>query len=190
MFTQGQIAKSLVWSGTRDYHKRRDVQVLSLEMVAVLCHIIYILHAVFQISLSLRSTKGLRELSVCSSCVRPLGGDVASASTLEYFITEFSVSVCTFLFEDTYFDSCKQLHFRVIGYCVCVCQAASPDTTSCYMWLRVCRCVMVHVCVSVSEFPSQWPTKLKIQITVLFNHWMSWYTPLDYVQHGNMQRQE
>lgn len=51
MFTQGQITKSLVWSGTRDYHKGRDVQVLSAEMVAVLCRIIYILYTVPSASL-------------------------------------------------------------------------------------------------------------------------------------------
>lgn len=125
------------------------------------------------------------------SFVWPLDGNVVSASTLDYFIIEFSVSVCTFLFEETYFDSRKQLHFRVFGYCVCVCQAANPAMTSRYL----CLCLCVCVCVSVSEFPSQWPTKLKIRITVLFNYWM-FQSEYIYIyghtltlQHWNMQWQ-
>lgn len=136
---------------------KEGVQVLSAEMAAVLYQM-YISYAVPPISLSLGSTKPFRELYMCSSCVRPVGGNVASASPLEYFITEFSVSVCTFLFKDTYFDSCKQLHFRVVGYCVCICQAANPATTSCYMCLRVCMCVMVCVCVRLNFHLSDPPS--------------------------------
>lgn len=88
---------------------------------------------------------------VLSYFIGPLDGSVVSSSTPEYFITEFSACVCSFLFRETYFDSGERLHFRVFGYCVCVCQAANPGMISRYVCVCTCACGRLRVSITVTH---------------------------------------
>ncbi len=94
---------------------------------------------------------------------------VSCASVLEYFVTNLCVSECSFLFEENYFDSRKQLHVRIFaGFFVCVCQTANPGTTSCYMCVSaLCVCVCVSTTVThQSDNTDGCPTQLLNVISV------------------------
>lgn len=54
----------------------------------------------------------------------------------EYFITQF-VLLCTFLFTEINFDSCKLLRFQVFA-CLYVCHTANRAFPLCYLSLVVC----------------------------------------------------
>lgn len=96
------------------------------------------------------------------SVISPLDGNVVSTHCRQ---TECIVSLCSFLIEDIYFDSCRQLNFRVVGRGVC---ARFPGSQSLLgipfdVGMRLCTCKRVRIVTNKRRFHSRTRTFLLVR---------------------------
>lgn len=100
---------------------------------------------------------------ILSYLIWALDGNGVSTSTFEYFITEFTISVCTFLFEGNLFWLLSTISLPMLRR-LCACAFVVQPILARHLVM----CASVYVRVSVSTAVTHQSSK---QITVLFNYW-------------------